>query len=310
MAQRNTAIRGIQIRDGEIGETQLSISVLASLALADTSLQPADKYTWKGAWLIGTAYAINDVVEHNGSGYIAIDAGTGQDPEATASTYWDLLVEKGATGEQGIQGIQGEQGIQGIQGEKGDKGDTGEQGIQGIQGEKGDKGDKGDTGETGSFDIGDVDGVTIGLATGDILEVLPAGIDLSLCDNATSLFINAGAVPGAVTVDGTTIVKGTADVLEVGRIDASQIDNLADLGIRPADVAVEVVTPLTAEKAYTLDTLAIDASVQVYLNGMLQEEGTGKDYVVSEAGGKTVITFVDDIELDDIVIVHSITDTA
>ena len=81
------------------------------------------------------------------------------------------------------------------------------------------------------------------------------------------------------------------------------------VGILEAAVAVEDIAPESAEKVYTLATRAVAASVQVYLNGLLQEEGAGHDYVVSEAGSplKTVITFADFIEMDDIVIVHSIT---
>jgi hypothetical protein len=42
MANRNTAIRGVQIRDGEITGDQLATAVNASLALADSAVQPGD----------------------------------------------------------------------------------------------------------------------------------------------------------------------------------------------------------------------------------------------------------------------------
>ena len=42
---RNTAIRGIQIKDGEVTETQLNVSVNASLDLADTALQTMGAFT-------------------------------------------------------------------------------------------------------------------------------------------------------------------------------------------------------------------------------------------------------------------------
>ena len=70
------------------------------------------EYPWEGEWSSATAYAVNDCVEYNGSGYVCIQAGTNQNP-STATTYWDLLVEKGNQGDQGDQGHQGNQGAQG-----------------------------------------------------------------------------------------------------------------------------------------------------------------------------------------------------
>lgn len=279
MANRNTAIRGVQIRDGEITGDQLSSAVNASLALADTSLQPADKYTWKGTWLVGTAYAVNDVVERNGSGYIAIDAGTGHDPEETASAYWDLLVEKGATGA------------------------TGAQGIQGIQGEKGDKGDKGDTGDSG---VQGVDGTTIEFLTGDILAVVDGGItetqlnvsvnaSLDLADSALQSLAFAGLSDGCALVPNKYVHVGSGGLLEM-------VDLPTDVvGITEAHIAVEDLTG-NADTSLTLSDSPVANSVQLYINGLLQEEGTGKDYTISDKA----ITLAVATEVDDIIVVHYI----
>lgn len=54
-------------------------------------------FTPRGAWSSGANYAVNDVVSLNGSSYLAIQAGTNQNP-ATQTAYWLLLASKGDTG--------------------------------------------------------------------------------------------------------------------------------------------------------------------------------------------------------------------
>ena len=72
------------------------------------------QFDWKGAWVVGTAYVLNDCVEYNGSGYVAIQAGTGNTPDPAGTAYWDLLVEAGTSGYSGISGYSGYSGA-GIQ---------------------------------------------------------------------------------------------------------------------------------------------------------------------------------------------------
>ena len=57
--------------------------------------------SWKGAWVDTTAYQAGDVVEHNGSSYIAVDANTGSEPP---SAHWNLVAAKGAQGDKGDPG--------------------------------------------------------------------------------------------------------------------------------------------------------------------------------------------------------------
>ena len=68
----------------------LAILLLNGAIQAIDALVPALTFKYRGAWAIGTAYAVNDVVSYNGTAYIAILAGTGQEPD-TATTYWDVL---------------------------------------------------------------------------------------------------------------------------------------------------------------------------------------------------------------------------
>jgi hypothetical protein len=49
----------------------------------------ADGLTWKGAWAIGTAYVIDDVVVDNEIAYVSVLGGTGHQPPNL--TYWDVL---------------------------------------------------------------------------------------------------------------------------------------------------------------------------------------------------------------------------
>jgi hypothetical protein len=64
---------------------------------------------WEGAWDPATAYQIDDIVEYNGSSYIAIQGSTNETP-AVPSAYWDLVAAKGDTGSQGPPGAPGADG--------------------------------------------------------------------------------------------------------------------------------------------------------------------------------------------------------
>lgn len=57
-----------------------------------------------GTWGAGVGYTTDTVVNRNGSGYIAVQGSTGQDPATDNGTYWQLLASKG---DQGIQGPPG-----------------------------------------------------------------------------------------------------------------------------------------------------------------------------------------------------------
>src|SRR5690606_32058123 len=73
-------------------------------------------FIWQGEWDALTEYVVNDVVEHEGSSYIAVADNDGSEPP---SADWELMAAKG---EQGPQGPEGPQGPQGEQGPKGDPG--------------------------------------------------------------------------------------------------------------------------------------------------------------------------------------------
>ena len=66
-------------------------------------------FTWRGNWSSTRAYAVRDIVAHNGSAWVATQASTNQTPSGS-SAHWDLFAEKGEKGDKGDQGDQGEPG--------------------------------------------------------------------------------------------------------------------------------------------------------------------------------------------------------
>lgn len=97
--------------------------------------------TYMGSYETNTTYNELDIVELNGSSYIARQSVTGVTP-GTDDASWGLIANKGIKGDKGDQGP---------------KGDRGPQGSMGPAGEKGDKGEKGD-----ASDFGTATGVNIG----------------------------------------------------------------------------------------------------------------------------------------------------
>jgi hypothetical protein len=60
------------------------------------------------------------------------------------------------------------------------------------------------------------------------------------------------------------------------------------------------------ETDFTLDSTPVTNSVQIYLNGLIQEEGSGKDYTLSG----TTVSFAIAPETNDILLIHYIAITA
>jgi hypothetical protein len=85
-------------------------------------------FTFRGAWVTGTAYHPFDVVTNGGQTYEASTSFTSAATFSADASNWNLWAQKGDTGQQGIQGIQGDAGQQGIQGIQGDAGIAGSNG--------------------------------------------------------------------------------------------------------------------------------------------------------------------------------------
>lgn len=102
--------------------------------------------TWKGAWADATFYKRSDIVEYDGSSYIAISSHNSTLANFPPNDQWELVAASGATG--GV-GVKGDKGAEGPKGDKGLKGDTGLQGATGVAGPIGLPGSQGPVGETG-----------------------------------------------------------------------------------------------------------------------------------------------------------------
>ena len=103
---------------------------------------------FRGGWLTGSTYSIGDTVSYGGSGYIAIAANSGREPDVSPN-YWSLLAQSGAAGPAGPQGTTGTQGPTGYPGPAGPAGPTGSVGGAGPAGPSGPSGSTGPTGPAG-----------------------------------------------------------------------------------------------------------------------------------------------------------------
>jgi hypothetical protein len=78
--------------------------------------------TWKGAWVSGTSYLINDAVGYSGASYFCIANTSGTTTPNLATTAWALLASQGAVGPAGATGATGATGPQGPTGATGPSG--------------------------------------------------------------------------------------------------------------------------------------------------------------------------------------------
>ncbi len=102
--------------------------------------------TFRGPWVSGTGYVVDDAVFHNGASWVALQATSTTEPSDAATTVWSKVAAKG---DQGIQGVQGVQGPIGATGPAGPQGPTGPQGLTGPAGPTGPTGPTGSTGAQG-----------------------------------------------------------------------------------------------------------------------------------------------------------------
>lgn len=69
-------------------------------------------FIWRGEWSRFSSYLINDVVQHEGSSFIAIHPTIDNEPKKL-STFWDIVALKGKDGDIGPKGEKGEKGEDG-----------------------------------------------------------------------------------------------------------------------------------------------------------------------------------------------------
>jgi len=101
-----------------------------------------------------------------------------------------------------------------------------------------------------------------------------------------------------------TAIAGTGITATAGILSADGVtDNVVEGDIQVEDLSA---TADGVETDFTVASTPLTNSVQVFLNGLLQQSGSGKDYTL--AG--TTVTFATPPETGDIVIVHYIIDNA
>ena len=119
----NTFQAGQPARAAEVNEN------FSTLESAIQALQGSTSPTWMGVWQAGVVYDPDDLVQFQGSVFIAVLTTTGaEDP--TNTMFWSLFAANGADGATGPQGADGATGPQGPVGPQGAVGATGPQGPQ------------------------------------------------------------------------------------------------------------------------------------------------------------------------------------
>ena len=134
--------------------------------------------------------------------------------------------------------------------------------------------------------------------------------------------VNSVAVSGDITIDNAGVTTIGSEKVDVGMLNINNAEQdgyvltwndtgymewtskIATDAVADSDVKVENESAncngVTTD--FTLDSSPIVNSVQVYLNGLLQEEGSGKDYTLSG----TTVSFATAPESGDILILHYI----
>lgn len=103
---------------------------------------------WRGRWDTGVEYQLNDLVEYQGSTFLAIRASTGSQAPSDP-VYWALMAAAGSDGSKGDPGPTGPAGPMGATGPEGAEGPEGPMGPPGPQGPQGSVGPQGDIGPQG-----------------------------------------------------------------------------------------------------------------------------------------------------------------
>jgi hypothetical protein len=155
-----------------------------------------------------------------------------------------------------------------------------------------------------ALQAGDIVGLYT-LPTGGIPFTDLVGTDISITESQIS---DLGAYLESVAFTALSDTPGAyaGNALKVVRVNAGadglEYATLTDtVGILESAVDVEDLTG-NADTSLTLANAPVAGSLQLFINGLLQEEGSGKDYTIS---GVT-ITLAVASEVDDIIIAHYI----
>lgn len=143
--------------------------------------------------------------------------------------------------------------------------------------------------------IGDGTDVNSVAVSGDI-TITNAGVTAIGTEKVVESMLDIDNAP----TDGYFLKWSTANGMEWADVDVSAV---SDTDIKFEDETTNVNGSRTA---FTISSTPVTNSVQVTLNGLLQQPGAGKDYELSG----TTITFATAPEVDDILLVHYIAASA
>ena len=110
---------------GPTGSTGSTGATGSTGSIGPTGLE-GTTFNIEGLYLTAPVYAINDIVQFNGSSYVCILPNTNIDP--TNTTYWTLFAEQGPTGPAVSNGFNGANGGNGGDGPTGPTGSDGKDG--------------------------------------------------------------------------------------------------------------------------------------------------------------------------------------
>ena len=249
----NTAIRGIQIRDGEVGTTQLTNDGVTNDKLANIA---------QGSVKVGGAENAPTDLNAKADGYILIGDGTDVNSVAVSGDITITNAGAVAIGNTKVTDAMINDDVA--------------TGLAGV----------GLVATTGvlALDLNELTAETVAVATDSIAF-------LDETDNSSKL----ESIADLATAMAGTGLTATAGVLSVDSI----TDNIVEGDIQVENESANC-NGIVVE--FTLSNTPITASVQVYLNGLLQESGSGKDYQVSG----TAVTFATAPATGDILIIHYI----
>jgi hypothetical protein len=148
----NTFVAGQPARAAEVNDN------FSAVVQGIQALESATRLEWQGSWQDNLAYSIDELVEYEGSVYVAVQATSGGELP-TNGTFWALFASAGSEGPQGPVGPVGPQGPQG---------DDGPQGLMGPPGPEGPQGPEGPAGsvEAGSVGLAEIDPTQVQVRVG------------------------------------------------------------------------------------------------------------------------------------------------
>ena len=215
------------------GTPALAAEVNENFTTLEQAVQQLEGLTeapWKGDWQTSIVYGVNDLVQFQGSVFIAVQPTTGvEDPTDTA--FWSLFA---AGGSDGADGATGPQGVQGEVGPPGPIGDTGPTGPTGPVGPVGPIGPEGPAGQDAVIDSTQVQTRVSGVCAFGLFVAAVAEDGSVTCATGTGVDLNtrygdATLANNPTGAANTAVGTGTLQFNTIGKWNtASGVDALGD----------------------------------------------------------------------------------